>query len=107
VSYDIWLTIDTGGPEPAAVGGSFNMTSNVAPMWRKAGCDLADVHGKVASEVIPDLRKAIADMADHPAEYLPLNPPNGWGDYAGCLEFLRELLAEFESHPKATVRVWR
>jgi hypothetical protein len=107
MSYDIWLTIDTGGPAPAPVGGSLNMTSNVAPMWRLAGADLAEFKARTAGDCIPELRTAIADMAGNPEKYRPLNPSNGWGDYAGCLEFLRELLVMFEEHPKATVEVWR
>ncbi len=107
MSYDLWLTIDTGGPEPASVGREFNMTSNVAPMWRLAGADLAEFHGQQAGTTLPLLDKAIADMAANPDKYTPLNPPNGWGNYDGCLEFLRDLRAEFARHPQATVQVWR
>lgn len=107
MSYDLWLEIDTGGPEPATVGRDFNMTSNVAPMWRLAGADLAEFHGHYAGNMLHVLDKAIDDMATNPDKYLPLNPPNGWGDYSGCLEFLRELRAEFARHPQAKVQVSR
>lgn len=107
MSYDIDLEIDTGGPEPAAVGHSFNMTSNVGPMWRKAGADLAEFEGKNAGAMVPVLDAAIGRMQANPDEYRTLNPSNGWGSYEGCLEFLQELRAEFSAHPNATVRVWR
>ncbi len=107
MSYDIYLEIDTGGPEPAVIDNNHNMTSNVAPMWRRAGADLADFHGKPAADCIPLLRAAIADMKAHPGRYKPLNPENGWGSYEGCLLFLRELLEDFTRHPKATVAVNR
>lgn len=107
MSYDIWLTIDTGGDEPAQVGGSYNMTSNVAPMWRLAGADLAEFEDKLAGDVLPVLQAAITDMDAHPEKYRPLNPPNGWGSYESCLKFLIELRDEFRRHPKATVAVWR
>jgi hypothetical protein len=107
VSYDVWLEIDTGGPEPAVVSEARNMTSNVAPMWRLAGADLAHFAGMPAVECIPDLRKAIAKMEDDPAPYRALNPRNGWGDYESCLGYLRALLADFLNHPKATVKVSR
>lgn len=107
MSYDIGLTIDKGGPEPATVSGGRNMTSNVAPMWRLAGADLAEFHGKTAGDCLPVLRAAIADMEDNPGKYEPLNPDNGWGSYETCLGFLRELAGDFAAHPKATVAVWR
>jgi hypothetical protein len=107
VSYDIWLQIDTGGPEPATVTEGRNMTSNVAPMWRLAGADLADFHDRTAGECVPLLRAAIADMEDRPGKYRPLNPDNNWGSYETCLRFLRELLDDFVRHPKATVAVSR
>lgn len=107
MSYDIWLTIDAGGPEPAFVGGDHNMTSNVAPMWRMAGADLAEFHGCVAGDVLPLLRDAVAAMEDDPTAYRVMNPKNGWGSYETYLGFLRELVKDFAAHPKATVVVSR
>jgi hypothetical protein len=107
MSYDVYLTIDTGGPEHALVTGGRNMTSNVAQMWRLAGADIAEFHGRIAADCVPLLRAAIADMEDHPGRFRPLNPANGWGSYETCLEFLRELLGDFVQHPKATVAVSR
>lgn len=106
MSYWVSLTIDTGGSEYAELT-SRNMTSNVAPMWRRAGADLAEFHGRPAADCAPLLRAAVADMAGHPGRYRPLNPSNGWGDYEGCLEYLRHLLDDCEAHPKAIVQVSR
>jgi hypothetical protein len=105
VSYDVWLEIDTGGPEPAEVGRSHNMTSNVAPMWRHAGCDLAEAHGRTAGEMLPTLTAAIEKMRAEPAVYRAMNPPNGWGSYENCLAFLERLRADWAAHPKATIAV--
>lgn len=107
MSYDIWLTIDTGGLDPATVSGSHNMTSNVAPMWRLAGADLAEFEDRQAGDCLPLLEAAIAEMNANPDKYRPLNPSNGWGSYESCLKFLGELRDEFARHPKATVQVWR
>lgn len=108
MSYDVWLDIDTGGPERVEVKGTdHNMTSNVAPMWRKAGADLAEFDGKTAGDMLPVLTAAIRTMVDNPSDYEPLNPPNGWGSYGTCLRFLNELRADFERHPKATIRISR
>ena len=107
MSYDISLTVDTGGTEPAAVWDGWNYTTNCARMWRKAGADLAEFDGGVAGECLPVLEAAITEMAANPAEYTAMNPPNGWGSYESLLPALRELAAGFRAHPKATVRVWR
>ena len=106
MSYDIWLSADLGGPEPITFG-DWNYTSNCGPMWRLAGADLAEYGGKPASECIPSLRAAIADMEANPGKYTPLNPENGWGSLASLIPALIELLELFESAPKAEVWVSR
>lgn len=107
MSYDISLTADLGGPEPITVFNDWNYTSNCGPMWRAAGADLAEYHGKPASECIPSLRMAIALMRRDPARFEAMNPPNGWGSYADLLPALDRLLAAFDSAPVAVVRVSR
>ncbi len=107
MSYDIWLIIDTGGPEPAHVGGDWNCTSNCAPMWRAAGADLAEFNGRKAADCLPVLDAAIQKMQADPETYRAMNPPNGWGDYDSLVRALERLAQELRYHPKATVRVWR
>jgi len=107
MSYDLYLTIDTGSDERALVVECGNMTSNVAPMWRLAGANLAEFAGKTAADCLPLLRAAVASMEDNPAPYLELNPPNGWGSYDTCLEYLRGLVRHFAAHPLCTVEVSR
>lgn len=107
MSYDIWLTIDTGGEEPARVGDSWNYTTNCSWMWRAAGADLAEFDGKLAKDCIPVLSAAIAELKANPARYEAMNPENGWGSYETLVPSLEELLGEFLEHPKATVAVWR
>jgi hypothetical protein len=70
---------------------SINMTSNVAPMWRLAGADLAELSGKPAAEVQLVLANAIRNMLSEPHKYKVLNPANGWGDYKSCVVYLVNL----------------
>jgi hypothetical protein len=70
---------------------SINMTSNVAPMWRLAGADLAELNGKTAAEVKLVLISAIRNMLSEPHKYKALNPANGWGDYKSCVTYLMNL----------------
>lgn len=106
MSYDVSLMIDTGGPEQVEVTWR-NMTSNVACMWRHAGADLAEFDGRKAGEVYPLLVDAVAEMLANPGTYRAMNPPNGWGSYETCVEFLRQLAVDFGAHPNATVSVSR
>jgi hypothetical protein len=34
-----------------------------------------------------------------------MNPANGWGDYDGALEYLRDLLIACAAHPKAEIHI--
>jgi hypothetical protein len=110
MSYNIYLTISTGGTEEAEVAEVGNMTSNVSPMWRKAlGFPLGDLHGRKAGECIADLERAVAAINDPAAleEYRAMNPPNGWGSHEGAANYLGLLLAACRAHPLTTVRISR
>lgn len=107
MSYDIWLEIDTGGPEPATVAQDWNYTSNCAPMWRAAGAPLADFDGELADTCLPVLNHAIAELENNPDPYRAMDPENGWGSYDSLLPALRRLRDMFAAHPRATVRVSR
>ena len=104
MSYDIWLVM---GPEETEVADCGNMTSNVAPMWRAAGADLAQFEGRLAGDCIPLLMNAIKDMIERPASYKGLEPRNGWGSYDGCLRYLQKILRDCQAMPLATVLVAR
>lgn len=103
MSYDVWLEIDTGGPEPATVG---NYTSNVAPMWAGAlGHSLRDLHHQECSVALDRLRAAVRVMEAEPDRFRAMNPANGWGDYEGALGYLRDLAAACAAHPKARIAI--
>jgi hypothetical protein len=106
MSYDIWLEIDSGGEEPVTVY-DWNYTSNCARMWRHAGADLADFHGKPVADCIPILAAGIEAMESDPDTYRSMDPDNGWGSYASVLPALQKLLGAMKAHPLTTVRVWR
>lgn len=106
MSFDVYLEIDTGGEYPATVAEVGNITYNVNPMFREAlGCGLRETNGRNAEELLPELRRAIADMRDRPDVYSAMNPPNGWGNSGITLGFLEGFAAACARHPKATVSV--
>lgn len=106
MSYDVSLVIDTGDSEPHEVA-SHNHTSNTARMWRAAGCDIAEFHGKSAVEFHAALTAAIIEIAADPDAYRQYDATNGWGDLESTLGFLRDLQGACARHPKTTVAVSR
>lgn len=106
MSYDIWLEIDTGGPEPTQVF-DWNFTSNAGKVWRAAGADLAEFDGKTAGECAPIVRDALAVLGSDPGRWRALDPPNGWGKYDHLVPALHRLAEGLEAHPATTVRVSR
>ena len=106
MSYDVQLSIDTGGDAPAVVSETRCPTYNLAPMFKEAlGCGLREVAGKTGAECIPLIRSAIAAMQADPGKFKALIPPNGWGSYEGALEFFELLLDDCARHPRATLEV--
>lgn len=109
LSITIGIDVDTGSSEEQYYTvGSFNITHNVSPMWRKAGvyeC-LYKWHERKASEFIEPLSKGLADMLTNPDEYRKLNPSNGWGHYEGAKNFLKGVLDCCAEHTKCNIWIW-
>lgn len=120
MSYDVWLTIDTGGEEPATVHDCGNMTSNVSPMWKHAlesigfrgqetndrGTLLSGLEGMKGYEALVYLQPALAHMQD-PANleiYTSMNPSNGWGSVESAIRFLKAIIEGCRKHPRAQLR---
>jgi hypothetical protein len=112
MSLDIWLTanVDLGGKEPANITlYDNNYTHNVVPMWEKAFVydALYNSNGKLAEEILQDLKDGVEIMEGLPDEFIPLNPKNGWGDYYGALKFLKGFTDACERYPKSTIGLWK
>ena len=112
MSLDIWLQmdVDTGGSEPYRLClGDLNITHNVTPMWTKAGVynALYNSDGDLAEDYIETLERGLNHMEANESEYIPLNPPNKWGDYKGAIRFLEAWLQLCKKHPKMTICVWK
>jgi hypothetical protein len=109
MSYDIWLTIDTGGGESPCVFDVGNYTSNVSDVWTKAlGFPLHDLNDRMAGECIEPLTRAVLSMNDpaNEADYQAMNPSNRWGSFEGAREYLEKLLEGCKRHPKTRVHIW-
>lgn len=60
-----------------------------------------------AEQLIAPLSSGLVELMANPEKYKAFNPPNGWGDYGGLVEFVREYLEACKAHPSATVSVSR
>lgn len=108
MSLDIYAVIDTGGPEPAELGHR-NITHNASRQIAAAGADPWEYEGRPVADTIPELRACLAALSGptREAEFRRLDAPNGWGLLEDSIEFVRDVLAMAEAHPKARWRVSR
>jgi hypothetical protein len=108
MSYDVALTIDTGGSEPLQVVECGNYTSNVSPMWAKAlGRSLGDYDGAPCSEAAGPLAAGVRAMEANPDDYRSMGPSNGWGDYDGALKYLRGIAEACAANPRCAIWISR
>lgn len=84
-----------------------NITHNVAPMWREAGCyeALYKSEGDLAKDHVDAVSKAVLFMLADREKYEEMNPSNGWGDYEGALKWLQEVRNAMERYPLSRIHV--
>lgn len=130
MSWDVYLTIDTGGPHPAVVAEAGNHTSNTSGMWNLAWRNAYESHGwfdshnegSVFGWVLGDylatgpeahwtdyicLAYITDEMLAHPERYREMNPSNGWGSYESALRFLFNIRLACTKHPNARIKLSR
>ncbi|WP_395443608.1 hypothetical protein [Caulobacter sp. UC70_42] len=108
MSYDVYLDIDAGGPEPVTLSIlEANMTWNLRPMFAEVnnGDGPQEWDGKLARDVAEILVKTLDAFNREPAKFRAMNPANGWGDFDGARQFAMTVLDACHAAPNATVRV--
>lgn len=128
MSYDTYITMDTGAGRRPTVVECGNMTSNIGGMYRKAmpwrsgmiatyaGHEKPDprdekrdglpgLSGMLCRDALPILNEGVAYLQDHPAEMRAMEPDNGWGSYEGALQYLRKIRDACTEHPLGRVEV--
>lgn len=107
MSADVWLEIDTGGPEPSPVCESRNITYNLTPMLAEAGFPgHGEMVGLTAAEAGPIYQRTADTLLSDPDRFKKLNPSNGWGDYDGAVVFCRAMADQCAQHSRAVVGAW-
>lgn len=108
MSYDITLTLITNdfvGNQVETEVFWRNHTSNTAAMWREAGVDFHNYHGRPASEMVSVLDSAVTHITEHTFHYRNFEPGNGWGTVESTVSFLRAVLDASYKYPTAIVDV--
>ncbi len=105
MSYDISLMINTGLEEVEVVEVG-NYTYNVSPMYYDSmGMGLNSFNDMKCTDAIPILKKGIESLQSNPAKYKEMNPNNGWGNYEGALEYIRNLHDKCVRNPLCKIDV--
>lgn len=105
-SYNDEILLKQGKYIDITVAEVGNYTYNVSNMYKEAmGITLSDLHGMSATEAIDILHKGVTNMNNDPEKYKAMNPPNGWGDYEGALQFLTKILNACTENPNAYIKV--
>jgi hypothetical protein len=99
-------------PADCPIVWDWNITHNLGAMAEAAGLyrwlwrpDEAGV--EQAGSLVRVLRKGLAVLEADPERFRAMNPENGWEDYEGLVEFVREYLTACQTWPNARVSVWR
>lgn len=71
-------------------------------LWRPEEIEITK-----AEQLIEPLRAGLALLRSDPQRFKAHNPPNGWGDYDGFVQWVAEYLAACEANPDAEVAVSR
>jgi hypothetical protein len=89
---------------------SANITHNLTTMAAEAGLyeylwrpDESKV--TKAYQLIMPLRGGLRTLEENPKRFKEFNPPNGWGNYDGLVEFTKNYLKVCEQYPDADVFV--
>lgn len=91
---------------------SRNITHNLNVMAGEAGIYEAcwrpeEIGVTLAKQLIPLLKAGLERLLADPGKFKAFNPKNGWGDYEGLVDFIRDYLAHCKQYPEATVEVSR
>jgi hypothetical protein len=60
-----------------------------------------------AWQLIQPLQAGLTRLHEDPARFQAFNPPNGWGDYGGLVQFVEAYLQACQHYPTADVNVSR
>lgn len=89
-----------------------NITHNLGKMAREAGIyehlwRPEEIGIKTADQLIEPLWGGLMRLENDPGHFEQFNPSNGWGNYEGLMDFVREYLKACREYPQAEISVSR
>jgi len=89
-----------------------NMTHNLTTMASEAGIYYhlwrpEEIGVKIAGDLIKPLQQGLYLLKKQPDKFKEFNPENGWGDYNGFVEFVKDYLASCKKYPQSTISISR
>lgn len=114
MSLNVCLEIDTGnGHKVEAFWG--NITHNLGkmasmadlyyPLWRPEEYHEGPL--VYAKDLVPVLEKGLKTLITDREYFEGFNPSNGWGDYDGFVQFVKEYLDACKDNPNCTIAAYR
>lgn len=99
MSADIWFE----GTHTHCQHGGHNVTYNLTPMLKEAGfVGHRETIGWGARRYGRHLLRVYLRLVDDPSGFREMNPPNGWGDYDGLVEWTLTTAICASLQPKRT-----
>jgi len=91
---------------------TLNITHNLVRMAKEAGVYQhlwrpEEIGITKAGELVEPLSVALRVMVADPGRFMQFNPKNGWGDYDGLLDFIKQYLVECICYPDAIIEISR
>lgn len=91
---------------------SRNITHNLGAMAKEAGIYQVlwrpeEIGAKKGGDITEILKNGLVLLLNNPAHFQKMNPTNGWEDYKGLVDFIKEYLDNCINHPNATIMVSR
>lgn len=91
---------------------SDNITHNLNTMASEAGIYKhlwrpEELNITIAKELIEPLEMGLVELETNPKKYKQFNPSNGWGDFNGLIEFVKNYLDACVKYPDAIIRISR
>jgi hypothetical protein len=91
---------------------SRNITHNLNKMAEEAGIYKhlwrpEELGITLAGDLVEPLRIGLEKLMKNPAMFEAMNPPNGWGNYHGLVEFVNDYYNACKENPEAVIEVSR
>ena len=111
MSYDIYFKARNSNNFPTLNVHVANITRNLGEMivestgleWRN------DENNGLVKDIIPSIRKGLAELIEHPEKYKQYEDPVWWGTIKHCKRFFSEIIIAWDHlNPKTkdTVEFW-